>query len=145
MFDKLVTTKEVLAHDMVSYLQGKIPDEKLEAAVETMRKLSKRHAANGNLWSMVFYLQIQVAIDGGKQFQGRAFGISFPGGGANFGDVYTDDIERLYKATTTFQFNSTPIYFNVNFFDDDWNLLGHYHAAAISTVTGIGGGDGSWR
>ncbi|GAA0590249.1 VapA/VapB family virulence-associated protein [Caenispirillum bisanense] len=144
MFNKLVTTKEILAHDMVSHLQGKLPDDKLQAAVERLLALTNKYPATGNVASLIFYLKVQVSITGGKTFNGNAGGAALPGGGANFGDVYTDDIDRLYRDTVSFQVNSTYTYFNVNFFDRNSYLLGHYQAGAISTVTGIGGGTGSW-
>jgi hypothetical protein len=57
--------------------------------------------------------------------------------------VYTDDLQRLYRETTRFEFQGTPVYLSILFFNDN-NLLGHFQAGAISTVTGIGGGGGNW-
>ena len=60
------------------------------------------------------------------------------------GDVYTNDLERLYSDTVSFEFQATPVYTSLLFFDKHSNLLGHFQAGSVSIVTGIGGGSGSW-
>ena len=102
------------------------------------------YSANGSVWSAVIYMGWQVQVSGGKTFNGRSWGIAFPGGGALFGDVYTDDIDALYANTETFAFTATPVYTALYFFDSDHSLLGHFQAGSVSTVTGTGGGSGGW-
>jgi hypothetical protein len=50
----------------------------------------------------------------------------------------------LYNNTQSFQFNATPVYLNINFFDGNGNFLGSFQSGGISTVLGTGGGNGSW-
>ena len=91
-----------------------------------------------------FYSRIWVEIYDGKKFGGNAGGLGSLGGGALMGDVYMDDLDKLYKNTVSFEYNATPVYTNVNFFDSDSNLLGHFQAGAVSVCSGIGDGTGSW-
>lgn len=100
--------------------------------------------ANGSVASMIFYLKFQVNIDNGKSFNGNAGGVSSLGGGALIGDVYTDDIDRLYRDTVSFEFNCTPVYTSLLFFDQHSRLLGHFQSGSISTVAGVGGGSDEW-
>ena len=90
------------------------------------------YPANGSVASFIFYLQFQVNItsQGGKTFNGKAGGISSPGGGALFGDVYTDDLDKLYSDTHSFEFQSLPVYLSILFFDKDSNLLGHFQSGS---------------
>jgi hypothetical protein len=66
---------------------------------------------------MIFYLKFQVNITGGESFNGNAGGLSTPGGGALFGDVYTDNLPNLYANTVSFEFQGTPVYLSILFFD----------------------------
>jgi hypothetical protein len=141
----LTVSPEVLAHDFVNAVHGTLDQDKIDAAVDSILTASTTsYAATGSVASLLFYLQFQVNIKAGKSFNGKAGGISTPGGGALFGDVYTDDIDRLYSSTTSFQFNATPVYLNINFFDGHSNFLGHLQSGGISTVLGVGGGSGNW-
>lgn len=95
--------------------------------------------------SLIFYLKFQVNITNGKTFDGHAGGASSPGGGALFGHVYTDDLDRLYRDTVSFEFQATPVYLSILYFDSHSKLLGHFQSGAVSIVTGIGGGKGKWH
>jgi hypothetical protein len=108
--------------------------------------MSQTYPANGSIVSLVAYLRVQVSIkDGGKTFTGDLFGLSTPGGGALFGDVYTDDLDRLYSDTTRFLCETLPLYLSIQFFDKNGTLLGHFQSGAVSTVAGLsGGGSGNW-
>jgi hypothetical protein len=44
----------------------------------------------------------------------------------------------------SFQFNTVPVYTNVNFFDANSNYLGSYHGGGVGIVTGTGGGTGTF-
>jgi Rhodococcus equi virulence-associated protein len=52
------------------------------------------------------------------------------------------DVAGWLNATVPFQ--ALPGYTSLLFFDSSSNLLGHFQGGAISTVSGIGGGSGSW-
>ncbi len=107
---------------------------------------SASYPASGYITSAVFYTHLQVdAKDGsGKKFVGDGGGLFTPGAGALIGDIYTDDLARLYSSTVSFEVNATPVYTNINFFDANSNLLGSLHTGSVSTVAGVGGGTGSW-
>jgi len=137
-------TKHAVAHDFAEAMSGKLPQDKLDAAVEALTGPAAAYGANGSVVCAIFYMRVQVAVTGGKTFTGNAGALGTAGGGANFGNVYTNDINRLYASTTAFQVNSTPVYFNVNFFDSNSNFLGSYQAGAVSVCFGTGGGSGSW-
>ena len=86
----------------------------------------------------------QITSEGGKHFSGNAGGLSSPGGGVLFGDLYTDDLDDLYTNTVSFQITMTPVFCSVLFFDSASNLLGHFEGGGVSTVSGVAGGTGSW-
>jgi Rhodococcus equi virulence-associated protein len=137
-------SKEILAHDFMVAAHGKMEPEQITATMSAIANHSGKFSATGNVISAIFYLEFRVFVSGGKNFFGRGGGLSFPGAGQLLGDVYTDDLDRLYRDTVSFQFNATPVYLSILFFDNQTNLLGHYQAGAVSIVTGIGGGTGSW-
>jgi hypothetical protein len=135
---------DAIAKDFRDDMQGKLDDDKIEAAAAKLAATTTAYPANGSVASFIFYLRFRVDVSGGKSFQGDAGGITTPGGGALFGDVYTDDINRLYSDTHSFQFTATPVYTALLFFDSHSNLLGHFQAGAVSIVAGTGGGTGGW-
>jgi hypothetical protein len=139
-----VATKETLATELRTTLQGRLEDEKVEAAATALTAATASYPAHGAVASLIFYLKVQVVVDGGKTFDGNAWGVAFPGGGALFGDVYTDDLNALYSNTVSFAITATPVYTAVYFFDSNSSLLGHFQAGSVSTVGGTGGGKGSW-
>lgn len=136
--------RELIAHDFKTAADGKMEADQIEAVTSALQSFTNQYGAKGNIVSFVFYQQFRVYLDNGKEFEGHAGGVSTPGAGACFGHVYTDDIDRLYRDTVSFEYQSTPVYLSVLFFDAHSNLLGHFQAGAVSVVTGIGGGKGSW-
>ena len=146
-----------LAEDFKKHFTDKLSEdvlirtvESLEIITESQLKAATAFPAKGSLASLIFYVKAQCVIDGdcGKTFNGSAWGVSFPGGGALFGDVFlatgASTVDQLYSRTTSFKFTATPIYTAFYFFDSKDTLLGHFQAGSISTVTGTGGGSGSW-
>ena len=119
---------EYLDKDKVSCITSKI------AAAEN------KYPAKTTLASAIFYIKVdtQITSEGGKHFSGNAGGLSSPGGGVLFGDLYTDDLDDLYTNTVT------PVFCSVLFFDSASNLLGHFEGGGVSTVSGVAGGTGSW-
>lgn len=138
-------SKEIIAHDFNVAMHGKMEPDKLDAAIGALSATTARYPATGSVASLIFYLQFQCTIKGGKTFDGKAGGVSTPGGGALIGDVYTDNLDRLYRDTVSFEFQATPVYTSLLFFDRNSNLLGHFQAGAVSIVAGVGGGSGSWH
>lgn len=143
-----------LADDFKAHFAGKIADTELESQLQGIEKITAdqlkaatAYSANGSLASLVVYVKAQCNINGGKSFNGSAWGASFPGGGALFGDVYLADgvtLDQLYSKTGSFKFTATPVYTAFYFYDGNDKLLGHFQAGSVSTVTGVGGGAGNW-
>ena len=94
-----------IAEDFGTMFIGKVPESALAATMEsiaTMPKAETAYPANGAIASILFWLHCRCNIDGGKIFEGDAFGLAVPGGSALFGDVYTDNLARLYSQTKAF-------------------------------------------
>lgn len=136
--------KKLIAHDFRVAMHEKLEPEQIDNVADALMASAKAYPATGNVASLIFYLKFQVSITDGKTFDGHAGGASSPGGGALFGHVYTDDLERLYRDTVSFEFQGTPVYLSILFFDGNSNLLGHFQSGAVSTVIGVGGGKGDW-
>lgn len=142
--EKIAVSKETIANDLQTALQGTLEPAAVDKAVNQLLTTTNSYPATGSVASMIFYLKFRVDVTNGKSFDGNAGGVSSPGGGALYGDIYTDDINRLYSDTVSFQFNATPVYTNLNFFDSHSNFLGSFQSGSVSTVLGTGGGKGSW-
>ena len=128
---------QAIADDFRTAMKGSLADEHIDAGVNTILSTTGTYPA-----SLIFYPTLQVIIRRGETFTGNS-----PCGsnqGIVFGDVYTDDTARLYRDTVTFEFQATPVYISVLFFDKNSNLLGHFQATAVSVVTGVGAGSGKW-
>jgi hypothetical protein len=139
-----VVSKEIIAHDFLVAMHGKFDQDKIDATVASLKSTTTKYPANGSITGFIFYFRIQVNVTGGKSFNGNAGALGTVGGGALFGDVYTDDINELYNNTVSFQFQSTPVYFSILFFDGNSKLLGHFQSGAVSTIVAVGGGTGNW-
>jgi len=145
MDQNVIDVKGLVAHDFRTAMHGKVADADLDQVVNDLMTTTASYPATGSVASFIFYLKFQVQVkNGGKTFNGNAGGLSSPGGGALIGDVYTDDINALYANTVSFEFQGTPVYLSMLFFDNKSKLLGHFQAGAVSTVLGFGGGKGSW-
>lgn len=131
--------------DLVANLTGKMDDKKLKENLEHVAKFNEDYPISGSIFSAIFYISLQLYVDEySKKFTGDGGGAFTPGVGPLTGDLYTDDRNKLFSETISFEVNATAVYVNVNFFDGDSNLLGSAHMASVSTVTGIGGGKGAW-
>lgn len=143
-----------MASDYKASGKGTLSDDAVKRTAATLEALTPEklqaataYPANGSLASLIFYVKAQCIVKGGKTFNGSAWGVSFPGGGALFGDVYlagASSLDDLYARTTSFTFTATPVYTAFYFHDKNDTLLGHFQAGSVSTVTGTGGGSGSW-
>lgn len=149
------TIRTQIAEDFGKLFEGKLPPEAIRSAVALISQAPKgalalsstsSYPANGSIASAVIWMKCQCVITspGGKTFNGSSWGISFPGGGALFGDVYTSDLDALYANTKSFALAATPVYTSFTFFDGSSNALGSFQAGSVSTVSGTGGGSGSW-
>jgi|GEM_PF-1833315 hypothetical protein len=155
--EKPTISSEQLAKDFRTYLQGKVSEELIESSVKSISNQTlattaapcPSYGASGSVWSAVFYMGCQCTVTGGKTFNGSVWGISFPGGGALFGDVYLNcptcsSLDQLYSQTTNFVLTATSVYTAFYFYDKNNNYLGSFQAGSVSTVNGGGAGSGSW-
>lgn len=142
--EQSVVDKNVIAQDFVARHTESLGAEKANAVANSIKAAETKYPAKGTILGVLFYTRITVNIDGGKGCVCNGGGFSGIGGGALFGDVYTDDINRLYRDTVSFEFNAAAAYTSVIFFDKDSNRLGHYQSGSLSTIIGIGGGSCSW-
>lgn len=151
--ERVVISKETLINDFRNMYAEKLPAEVTKETIAAINRQSNSYYATGKIASMVFYTKVSVEVkkpdDGSYRqgaFIGDAGGIALLGGGGLWGDVYTDNLERLYRDTVSFAFTATPVYTAVYFYNSESELLGHYQAGALSILnTGAGGGPGHWR
>ncbi|HEX8240117.1 MAG TPA: VapA/VapB family virulence-associated protein [Allosphingosinicella sp.] len=143
--------REQMASDFAETFKDKLPQETIESATAHLRSAPQAAAANtaysatGSVASLVIWTKCQCSIKGGKTFDGSVWGVTFPGGGALFGDVYTDDVNALYAKTTNFVLIAAYAYTTFIFLDEHGNALGSFQAGSVSTVGGQGGGSGHWK
>lgn len=142
-------SREIIAQDFRNAMHGKMDKKMIDAVVTklsaTTAATTAAHFTTGSVHSFIFYLCFEVQIQKGKSFNGNAGGLAFPGEGMLMGNVYTDDLDKLYRETVSFEFQATPVYTSLLFFNDKSILLGHFQAGSVSLVTGVGGGTGSWH
>ena len=137
--------RELLVGEFRKQYEGKMDDEKLQQAIDKIMSKSTSYPANGNIRSLVFYINVTVEFDDlSAGFKGDGGGIFTPGGGIMKGTLYTDDKPRLIKDTISFEIHTVAAYAAVLFFDGNANLLGHFESGTLTTAVGIGGGKGSW-
>jgi hypothetical protein len=98
-----------------------------------------KYPATGSVASLVFGLKIACQITNGKQFQKWIWGAAIPGGGALFGDVYTNDLNSLYNNVASVAATFTSVYTAFYWYDANGFLLGEFQAGSISTVSGAAG------
>ncbi|MDR0217509.1 MAG: VapA/VapB family virulence-associated protein [Enterobacteriaceae bacterium] len=128
-------------------MKDKLEPKIIDDAVNKMVILGNNNAYEAvcTAKSLFFYIQFSIAtISDKKTFTGNAGGYATPGGAYTHGSIYTDDITKLYSDTISFEFNATPVYISVLFFDAHSTLLGHFQSGGVGTISGVGGGSGSW-
>lgn len=108
-----------------------------------MNGFNKTIPATGSIVSVIFYVKFQIKCEG-FEFNGQGGGLSSPGAGALFGDLYITEPD-IYRDTVSFAYVSTPVYCAVMFFDSSSKLLGHLQSGAVSVILGTGGGSGTWN
>ncbi|BCN46627.1 virulence-associated protein VapO [Prescottella equi] len=115
-------------------------------ATKATAERENTYSVHGLVTSLAVYQHFSVTVeDGGKTFTGDSGGISIPGVAVLKGTLFTDDLQRLYNDTVSFEYNAVGPYMNINFFDSHGTLLGHVQSGSIGTLTGIGGGTGGWQ
>jgi hypothetical protein len=139
-------THEAFAKDLAELLKGKLDDDKLAAAAANVSAATTAYPAAAWFVSFVFYLHCECQVTGETpRFRGNAGGIWSPtvGAGGYFGNLYTDDKDKLYKQTASFEVHSAIVYCGMTFWDSNSTLLGHFESGGIGAI-GVGGGTGKW-
>jgi hypothetical protein len=143
----LMVNKKQIAYDFAEVMKGKMEQDKIDAGVAKILGWKSSFPASAGYYSALFYYHVGVTFipPTGHAFTGNGSGIGIPfpisfTGGA----VFTDDLPGLLANTVSFQFDGAPGFFNVNFFDNNSNLLGSFVGAGINFLLGVGGGAGSW-
>ncbi|MEY4905408.1 MAG: hypothetical protein RLZZ292_3223 [Bacteroidota bacterium] len=160
-------SNEILAADFRTLLQGKISDAVIESTTNALLNQSQSsqhlatpkleaaatdcpsYSASGSVVSLALYMKCDCDVNGGKSFEGKAWGLSIPGAGALFGDVYINcpscsSINDLYSRTDNFVLTATSVYTAFYFYDKGDNYLGSFQSGAVSIVNGAGSGSGKW-
>src|SRR5437773_1453682 len=100
-------SKQMIANDFGTTWEGKLDQDKIEAAARSIQAADTPYPAHGSVVSRVFYLIWKLTVDGGKTFTGEAGGDGDPGDWSFVGDVYTSDIDALYSNTVSFEVTVT--------------------------------------
>jgi hypothetical protein len=136
--------KKLIADALRAQLQGKLDQDQIGHALQNLTAATAKYPAQGQIASLVFYSQVTCQITGHKSFVGHSGGLVSPGGGGTWGDLYTDDLERLYRDTVSFSYIVAAVYFTIEFWDGNSKLLGHFQGGGVGTSVGTGGGTGKW-
>ena len=140
-------SNEVFAKDFREAFKDALDDDKLAAAVDAITTATTSYPATAWFANFFFYMHCECQITGdAARFRGNAGGIFAPplvGAGGYFGNLFTDDKQKLYQQTTTFEVHSVVAYCGMTFWDSNHNLLGHFESGGIGSL-GLGGGTGTW-
>ncbi|CAI0926721.1 VapA/VapB family virulence-associated protein [Serratia proteamaculans] len=123
-----------------------ITEKQLSEIAKTLALESTAYGATLDIYDSIFYVGIKINLDDYPwKFDGNAGGFGgFPGTYMSSGDLYSDDLEKLWNNTDSFMFIFTPVYSSIIFFDSSSNSLGSFNGGNLSFAAGTGGGTGSW-
>lgn len=143
-----IDVKGLAVSGMRELFKDKVSETQMKEYEDTIAGTNTKYSCQGTALLALVYCQLNLDITSGdnrKSFTGNGGGLFFAGGGQLIGDLYTDDLERLYRDTHAFEVNIILPYCQVFFFDKSSHLLGNFHAGAISNSGGTGGGTGKWK
>lgn len=129
-------------------MKGKMAQDKIDAWVaKILLGTTTGYPTTAGYYSVLFYYHVGVTFipPTSHAFTGNGGGIGVPFPlSLSAGAVFTDDLPGLLANTVSFQFDGIPGAFNVNFFDNNSNLLGYFLGVGINLLLGVGGGSGDW-
>ena len=64
--------RETIANDFRERMEGKLDEEKIDAAANAITSATGVYPAHGSLASFIFYVKVQVVVDNGKTFDGSS-------------------------------------------------------------------------
>jgi hypothetical protein len=155
MSDAPTVGREAFVKEFRERMQGKLPDDKIDAAAEAMTAATTSYVAIMVPITVLVYTRVQVLIHDSKaptspQFGGNAGGLIIPPlppyFGGYIGAVFTDNFARLCtQVGRPFEFHVTPVYSGVTFWDNNHVFIRHFEGGGLgSPSVGGGGGTGSW-
>ena len=142
-----IELKNKIIEDLEKEHRGKTDDKILDDTLQKMRASNTAYYASGSIVSIFFYAKVTLDLDGKDRsghFEGNSYGPCTVGGGKYWGDVYTDDIDKLFEKTDSFTVTSNNVYICVLFHDKDGTLLGHFQGGGFSISGSTCSGNGSW-
>jgi hypothetical protein len=131
--------KEIISSDFYYDMSGKMDQGLIQLAKNIILGRTTSYSAE-----VSFDLNFEININNGKSFYVTDLGNLVSDGGIFLGDVYTDDLNRLYSDTVSFEFKNTAIYLCLIFFDRNSNNLGTFKCGAFSSAASTGVGFGTW-
>lgn len=137
-FVQVEVCKEIISNDFYYNMNGKMDQVLIQLAKNIILDKIAPHSAE-----LSFEVNFEINVDNGKTFYTTDFA-GFASGGVSFGDIYTDDLNRLYRDTVSFEFTNTTIYLSIVFLDRNSSNLGTFQCGSFSPVTGVGTGFGTW-
>jgi len=144
--EKKLLTEDIIA-DLERNYRGKGDDVALDEAIASLKKCQSKYHATGTVLFALFYNRVTVDYENkkfNKKFTGNGGGVGSVGGGALVGDIYTDDLDKVFEKTERYQVTSTTGYAYVLFLDKNSKVLGSFQTASISLGGGVFGGTGDW-
>ncbi|OTA20589.1 hypothetical protein Xbed_01393 [Xenorhabdus beddingii] len=130
-------------------LKGKLEQQTIDNARKKLlepRPTEQSFINSGLLVSsFVFYHKYTLNVSGGKVFHGKGGGLLSLGKGAYIGHIFTDDFDILYTYGKKVTVILTPITSGVQFWDDNYNIVGHFAGGGGGSLVGTGGGHGYWE
>lgn len=122
--------------------------QQLERSTQNGLRTQTPIDAESSFSSLIYYIKIRCAVDGGRSFSGRIWGQGLVHNGLLCGDIYLTEgfsIDDVYRRTCEFTFATTPGYSAVYFFDFNQILVGHFQAGPLAKIFAAGKGEGSWH
>lgn len=143
--ESLAVINERTAKSIRNFLEGKLDSAEIDNINSRLEKMTEKYYHEIKILGALFYMHIWMQDDNDNwEFNGNAGVITLVSAGGAAGHIYTDDIDRLYRETTSFSYESAMVYFSVQFFNNKSELLGHFHSGGFGTG-GVGGGSGKWK
>ena len=138
-------SKETIAQEFKELVKGKMEQGLIDEAVESLFGTATAYPATLNIVELVLRLKFQIHITEptGKTFNGDAFEAATPGAGVVPGQVFTPNLNKLYRDTEAFVWSATPVFTGLYFMTSNGGLLGHAQFGS-TVVLGGGAGKGHW-
>lgn len=137
--------KNLIARDFAANAKGKLSQVLIDSITESLRAETSGFPAKGLVTAATFFLRFHLEMLADHMiFDGTAGGLGGMSPAMLVGDVYTNDLPKLYANTVKFGFQGTQLYISLQFYDANDRVLGVFQGAGGANVNGAGGGPGHW-